>query len=168
MTLRDKTSPSSKQGSRRSARAGSWMAILAMTTLGVTSAGTLTTRVRGPSRLRDDRSYRLIVQSYDSAEGDLVGELPAKHARPVGSAQRAVTGAELRNGIDVQLVELRDAPSGDGVTKPVVVAWVEENGPELEFDGRRARPGPGSFYGVAHRDEPGSAREVTIALDRRA
>ena len=46
-------------------RSPSWMDLLAVTTLGVRSAGTVTARVRVVDALRPGRKYRLIVQSYD-------------------------------------------------------------------------------------------------------
>ena len=82
----------------------------------------------------------------------------------MGSYQRAVTAAELRNGVRVSLVELRQtAPVGnDGA----VVAWIEAGKPDLEFDGRTARPRPGSMVGLARRSAGGS--HVQIRLTRKA
>jgi hypothetical protein len=77
--------------------------------------------------------------------------------------QRAVTAADLRRGVRVDLVALRDGASS--VSQPVVVAWVENGEPDLEFDGRTARPGRGSLVGMARR----STREATtqISLTKR-
>jgi hypothetical protein len=45
-----------------------------------------------------------------------------------------------------------------------VVAWIEAGGPDLEFDGRTARPRLGSVYGVVKR---GARQDVVqISLDR--
>ncbi len=135
---------------------GSWLALLAATTIGA-GADTLRAEIRADG-LRDG-AYRLVVQTYDAARG----ALPATYARPVGSAQRAVTAAELRAGVLVNLVELRAAEtSGD---KPVVVAWVEAGEPNLEFDGRTARPRPGSVYGTARRADRRDV--VQISLNRK-
>jgi hypothetical protein len=74
----------------------------------------------------------------------------------------------MKRGVQVDLLELRqddnpsdgpstsssgghstdDAARGD-LTKALVLAWVEEGAADLEFDGRRARPQPGSFFGAA-------------------
>jgi hypothetical protein len=103
-------------------------------------------------------TYRLVVQSYDATGRD---------ARPVGSAQRAVSADELRHGVNVSLLELR-VGSGvvENVQSPMVVAWIEAGEPDLEFDGRTARPSPGSVYGVVSRESTQGV--VQISLDRRA
>src|SRR3989442_1233621 len=121
----------------RSPRARSWMALLAATTLGIDSADTVRAEVTSDADLVESQDYRLVVQSYDAS----VGALPGLRARPVGSVQRSVTGAELRQGVSVSLLELRQAASvatEDG--EPVVVAWIEDGKADLEFDGRMARP----------------------------
>jgi hypothetical protein len=130
--------------------------LLAATTLG-NGADTLHAEVRAKG-LSSKGAYRLVVQSYDQ----VASGLPARAARPVGSLQRAVTADELRNGVRVNLLELRD--SAGEATAPLVVAWIEAGDPDLEFDGRAARPQPGSIYGSVRR----SARQdaVQISLDR--
>jgi hypothetical protein len=142
----------------RTAAAGSWMALLAATTLG-DAAGTLRAEVRADGLSRG-AAYRLVVQSYDASEG----VLPGRDARPVGSVQRAVTADELRQGVRVDLLELRESATASHAHSPVVVAWIEAGAPNLEFDGRAARPAPGSVYGVVKR----GARQdrVRISLDR--
>lgn len=141
----------------RSAAAGSWLALLAVTTLG-DGADTLHAEVRADG-LREG-AYRLVVQSYDASDG----KVPGRHARPVGSAQRAVTADELRSGVHVNLLELRESAAETASERPVVVAWIEAGEPNLEFDGRNARPRPGSVYGVAKRDARQDA--VQISLNR--
>ncbi len=112
--------------------------------------------VQSDAGLADGRSYRLVVQSYDDPG-----------ASPVGSTQRPVTAAELRAGVRVGLLELRQArpvsDSLEGVSHatPVVVAWVEEGKADLELDGLRARPRPGSLRGTAPRT---SADAVQISV----
>lgn len=137
----------------RSARAGSWMALLAATTLG-DAADTVRAEVRADGL--KGGSYRLVVQSYDAESAGL----PGAKARPVGSMQRAVTADELRAGVQVSLLELRQA-SGPSSVDPMVVAWVEAGEPDLEFDARAARPGRGSVYGLAK-----GGRDVQISLKR--
>jgi hypothetical protein len=143
----------------RSAAAGSWIALLAATTLG-DAAGTLHAEVRAVG-LSDGGAYRLVVQSYDASDGPV----PGRHARPVGSVQRAVTADELREGVHVDLLELREGASATHTIRPVVVAWVEQGEPNLEFDGRTARPAPGSVYGVVKRNT--KQESVHISLNRK-
>jgi hypothetical protein len=143
----------------RSAAAGSWIALLAATTLG-DAAGTLHAEVRADG-LSDEKGYRLVVQSYDASDG----RVPARYARPIGSTQRAVTADELRQGVHVDLIELRENAPPAQADRPLVMAWIEAGEPNLEFDGRTARPAPGSVYGVVKR----AARQasVHISLDRK-
>jgi hypothetical protein len=139
----------------RTAAAGSWLALLAATTLG-DAADTLRAEVRAAG-LAGTGNYRLVVQSYDA---------PGRDARPVGSIQRSVSADELRHGINVNLLELRHASPPAQVQSPLVVAWIEAGEPDLEFDGRNARPTPGSVYGVVKRDATQGV--VQIKLNRKA
>jgi hypothetical protein len=150
------TRKSSKMHKARTAAAGSWLALLAASTLG-DAAGTLRAEVRADG-LSSGAMYRLVVQSFDATGGD---------ARPVGSMQRSVTADELRDGVHVHLLELRQpATQASSQENPLVVAWVEAGSPDLEFDGRNARPSPGSVYGVVKRAAtPGV---VQISLNRKA
>ncbi|MGH7296495.1 MAG: hypothetical protein ACRELB_16275 [Polyangiaceae bacterium] len=152
MAQRRRTTPR-----RRTAAAGSWLALLAATTLG-DGADTLQADIQAHG-VRDG-AYRLVVQSYDA---DL-GGVPGFDARPVGSVQRAVTAAELRDGVRVNLLELRPHEDTVATGRPMVVAWIEAGDPDLEFDGRRARPQPGSVYGLVRRDAKQDA--VRISLNR--
>src|ERR1700679_1892351 len=94
--------PAPRSRTKRSAAAGSWLALLAMTTLG-DGADTLHAEVRAQG-LREG-AYRLVVQSYDATHGGV----PGRDERPVGSTQRAVTADELRSGVHVNLLELRES-----------------------------------------------------------
>jgi len=145
------------QATTRSAAAGSWLALLAAVTLG-DGADTLRAEVRAHG-LRAG-AYRLVVQSYDASDG----RVPGRDARPVGSLQRAVTADELQHGVHVNLLELREAAVATQGERPMVVAWIEAGEPNLEFDGRTARPRPGNMYGVARRDVGDDA--VHISLNR--
>lgn len=138
------------------ARAGSWMALLAATTLGVTG-GTVRAQVTASdSEIVDGATYRLVVQTYDGPV--------ARGARPVGSFQRVVTGAELKSGVRVNLLELRESIFADSPEKGRVVAWLEAGSSgDLEFDGRRARPAAGSVMGQARRSDG----TVQISLNRK-
>jgi hypothetical protein len=144
----------------RSAAAGSWLALLAATTLG-DAANTLRAEVRADVGPSDGAMYRLVIQSYDKSDG----AVPGRDARPVGSMQRSVTADELRQGVHVNLLEIRESlpPGADG-QKPFVVAWIDRGASDLEFDARRARPGRGTVYGLATRDASQGA--VQISLDR--
>ena len=135
------------------------MALLASTTLGLEGANTVRADVQADEDLADSRDYRLVVQSFDAREG----KHPNPGARPVGSYQRSVTAAELRSGVRVHLVELRK--SATGPSEGAVVAWIEAGKPDLEFDGRTARPRPGSIYGLARK--PAGASPVQIRLTRK-
>ena len=135
-------------------RASSWMALLAATTLGVDGVSTLSAEVRADADLADSRDYRLVVQSYD-------GETSSFAARPVASFQRAVTAAELRRGVRVSLVELRQNAAVDNDGQ--VVAWIEQGKPDLEFDGRTARPRPGSMQGLARRAAGGEPVQIRLS-----
>jgi len=150
---------STLRNARTAAAAGSWLALLAATTLG-DAADTLRAEVRAAG-LSGGGTYRLVVQSYDET---------GRGARPVGSVQRAVSADELRQGIHVNLLELRQASGSSAVAEPsqnpMVVAWIEAGEPDLEFDGRKARPTPGSVYGVVKRASTQGV--VQISLDRRA
>jgi hypothetical protein len=134
------------------------MALLAATTLG-DAAGTLHAEVRAEGL--SEGAYRLVVQSY-GARG---GRLPTEHARPIGSLQREVTADQLRQGVHVNLLELREGIAANEAASPTVVAWVESGKPDLEFDGRKARPRAGSVYGISKRRSRQDV--VQINLDRR-
>lgn len=140
----------------------SWLALLAAATLGSGMAGAVRTQVRLDPEADTDlgrRSYRLVVQSY-AANALRDGELPGATRRPLGSVQRAVTREELERGVCVGVPELgREAGDDDGV----MVAWIEPGEPDLEFDGRRARPGRDALWGRAS----ASGADVAIRLDRR-
>ena len=86
----------------------------------------------------------------------------------MGSIQRSVSADELRQGVHVNLLELRQqaAVASADVQSPMVVAWIEAGEPDLEFDGRTARPSPGSVYGVVKR--AATQGVVQITLDRKA
>jgi hypothetical protein len=142
----------------RSVAAGSWLALLAATTLG-DGADTLHAEVR--ARGLTAGAYRLVVQSYDASHG----RVPGRDARPVGSVQRSVTADELQNGVHVNLLELRESAAAATRERPMVVAWIEAGEPDLEFDGRTARPRPGNVYGVARRE--GRQDAIQISLNRK-
>jgi hypothetical protein len=136
----------------RTARAGSWMALLAAATLG---EGVSTVRAEVSAEgLTDARSYRLVVQSYATQ--------PGARSKPLGSKQRVVTGAELRRGVRIDLVEMHGGAPGSVGDSPVVLAWVEDGQGALEFDGRQARPGTDSVSGVVARG--GDEDRVSIRL----
>jgi hypothetical protein len=152
--------PKPPNRARSAAAAGSWLALLAATTLG-DAANTVRAEVRADVGPSDGSMYRLVIQSYDKSDG----VVPGRDARPIGSMQRSVTADELRQGVHVNLLEIRDALAvGPGVAKPVVVAWIDTGASDLEFDARRARPGRGSVYGVASREARQDA--VQIRLNR--
>lgn len=159
-----------RPASERVRTAGSWMALLAATTLGSeVAAESVRAEVRADASLPGD-TYRLIVQSYDAT----TAALRDGRAKPVGSMQRFVSAEELRAGIRVDFVELRDAhvTSGEGSgargdeARPLVVAWLEgsDAAGDYDVDARDARPAKESVFGSAHR----SSGDVKIRLRRRA
>jgi hypothetical protein len=128
------------------------LALVVATTLG-DAVDTLRAEVRADGLSEGD--YRLVVQSYDTL---------GRRSRPVGSAQRTVTADELRAGVQVHVIALRERAAAAQVDNPYVVAWIEAGGPDLEFDGLTARPRPGSVYGVVRRTATQGA--VHISLNR--
>jgi len=143
----------------------SWLALVAATTLGAARADTVQAEIEiDPHAVTAEGPYRLIVQSYPKAQLDAAA-LPSETARPLGSAQRAVTHAELTRGIRVDLVEIADDIANAKENGGVVVAWVEPGEPTLEYDARRARPSPGSVWGLAA--VPKETATVQLRLDRK-
>jgi hypothetical protein len=137
----------------------SWMSLLASTTLGVDgSSFRALVRADASAGIDESASYRLIVQSYDGSI--------RRGARPVGSTQRVVSGADLLGGVDVSLVELRAVSSRGEASKGLVVAWIEEGTVDLELDARAARPGPEHAFGSVRRTSF-DASSVHIALTRK-
>ena len=111
----------------------SWTALLADTAGGLTGLGRRRVRVRQPVSATTPEGLRLVVQSY--RERDVSAGRPLAYARPLSSAQRAVSPDQLRYGIQLDLVHFED--HDDDV---VVIAWAEEGEPDLDFDGLEARP----------------------------
>jgi hypothetical protein len=150
-----------KKARVRSAAAGSWIALVAATTLG-DAAVPVRAEVRATG-LSENGVYRLVVQSYD-AEG---AQVPGRYSRPVGSLQRSVTADEMRHGVHVSLVEFRGhTDTVKDEREPVLVAWVEAGEPDLEFDGRTARPQPGSVYGVVRRGSDSDVVQISLTRKR--
>jgi len=156
------TRSSVRERRRRSTR-GSWIALVAATTLG-DAAGAVRAEVRAEG-LTSGQVYRLVVQSFD--RGTAHG--PGRDERPIGSVQRVVTGDELRHGVLVSVVEMR---GGSGTTaasaSPVVLAWVDAGEGDLEWDGRMARPQRGSVYGVARRAKTSDTVQISLNRTRTA
>lgn len=142
------------------AESASWLALVAATSLGIPHAETVRAEIKLPPEALDSAGrYRLIVQSYDTLGRPSL--IPS--GKPRASTQRTVTPADLVDGVRIDLIELGDEESGAGRR---VIAWVEPGEANLEFDARRAKPTPGSFYGVA--PSGSAAREaVEIVLDQR-
>lgn len=132
----------------------SWMALVAATTLGLSNIQYVRTTVAslGVAPGLQGGSCRLIVQSY--AKGSITSDHIADDAKPLASAQRSVTNEELALGVHIDLVHV-DAASSDEA--PLVVAWLEQGEPDLEFDGRRARPGEGALFGHQQATRGGSS-----------
>ncbi len=147
-----------------SARAVSWLALVAATTAGVGLVHRVRAAVSADIRAlgRSEIGYRLIVQSY-APESLGSRELPTLRARPLASSQRAVTVEELQRGVRVELLGVTS--TGDAM--PVIVAWVERGRPDLEFDALEARPSKDAVYGVAAAATSEPAQATPIVLSRR-
>ncbi len=143
------------------AESASWLALVAATSLGIAHAETLRAEIKlPPEALESGGRYRLIVQSYDTL--GRASLIPS--GRPRASTQRTVTQADLVDGVRIDLIELGDQEAARSARR--VIAWVEPGEANLEFDARRAKPMPGSFFGVApSANEP--KESVEIVLDRR-
>ena len=143
------------------AESASWLALVAATSLGIAHAETVRAEIKlPPEAFETGGRYRLIVQSYDTLGRPSL--IPS--GKPRASTQRTVTPADLANGVRIDLIELgeeEDARSGRRV-----IAWVEPGEADLEFDARRAKPTPGSFFGIAPSGNE-SRESVEIVLDRR-
>lgn len=143
---------------QRVVSAASWMSLLAATTLGVSGVNQVRAHISAGEKVVGDGELRLIVQSY-RRDRLRDGQRPERDARPLASAQRAITAEELRHGVNVSFVELEsDATDSDSV----VVAWVENGSANLDFDALEARPAEGSYYGVAQ----GTAGDLVVRLAR--
>lgn len=128
----------SSSHARKAVQSASWMSLLALS-LGVASSRTTSTEIRGEAPSGRGPMW-LVVQEY---EADAEGNLP-RRARARTFTQRKITPAELRKGVQVELVDLSDKRTpGDRV----VVAWVERGEVGTSFDGRTAKPAPGSVVG---------------------
>jgi len=144
-----------------SAAAGaSWMALLAVTSLGAVSVERMRAEVSAQDlAAATSAGYRLIVQSY--APSLLANQLPGANHRPLASVQRAVTAEELAHGIAVDVLQI-DGHSNEQA--PIIVAWIEHGAPDLELDALRARPSRGAVYGIGQ----SSAGSAQIVLRRQA
>ena len=143
------------------AESASWLALVAATSLGIAHAETVRAEIKlPPEALESGGRYRLIVQSYDTLGRKSL--IPS--GRPRASTQRTVTPADLVDGVRIDLIELGDEEASRSERR--VIAWVEPGEANLEFDARRAKPMPGSFYGVAPSGNE-SRESVEIVLDRR-
>jgi hypothetical protein len=111
----------------------SWTALLADTSWGLSGLGRRRVRVRQRPASSASEALRLVVQSY--RERDVIAGRPGPYARPLASAQRAVSRDQLMHGIQLDLVHFED--HADDV---VVIAWAEEGEADLDYDGLEARP----------------------------
>ncbi|HEY3667384.1 MAG TPA: hypothetical protein VGL19_15360 [Polyangiaceae bacterium] len=144
-----------------SAAAGaSWMALLAVTSLGAVSVERMRAEVSAPDlAAATSAGYRLIVQSY-ARDSVGAGQLPGASHRPLASVQRSVTAEELTRGVAVDVLQIDQVNAGD----QMIVAWLEHGAPDLEFDALRARPDRSSAVGVAQASQ-GSAHIVLRRQD---
>jgi hypothetical protein len=140
------------------------MTLVAATTVGLPALQRVRAEVSAdtpelPRETRDE--YRLVVHSY--AAENVVNGVPVLHARPLASAQRSVTVEELSRGVAVDVVGVDAQRSDDAV----IVAWLERGAPNLEFDGRRARPGRDAYIGIAKTRGDVTEPQAHVVLSRR-
>lgn len=110
----------------------SWTSLLADTSSGLTGLGRRRVRVHQRGA-HGHEGLRLVVQSY--RERDVIAGRPRPYARPLASAQRAVSPDQLHFGVQLDLVQFE----GDD-EDVVVIAWMEDGDTDLDFDGLEARP----------------------------
>ena len=125
----------------------SWFALVATTLLGSEQMSRSRARVQADlsGRARGQQSeerFRLVVQSYAPGVLDDLG-IPMADARPLGSTQRFVNAEELRRGVSVDLVQLEESPEA------TLIAWLEWDGADLDFDALTARPTQEAWRGCA-------------------
>lgn len=111
----------------------SWTSLLAHTSTGLTGLGRCRVRVHQRGAHTSHEGLRLVVQSY--RERDVIAGRPRPYARPLASAQRAVSPDQLHFGVQLDLVSFEG--DDDDV---VVIAWMEDGDTDLDFDGLQARP----------------------------
>ncbi|MCC6217803.1 MAG: hypothetical protein IT376_23290 [Polyangiaceae bacterium] len=114
---------------------GSWLALVASTTMGIAAAARVRAEVQARIAAGDDAPLRLVVQSFAQ-------DLRGAAGRPVASVQREVTREELARGVAVDLLQL-----GAEEAAGTVVAWVEPGRADLTLDGLSAVPGDGAWVG---------------------
>jgi hypothetical protein len=160
--MKAKEKPSQPGVKRRVvAESASWLALVAATSLGIAHAETVRAEIKlPPEAFETGGRYRLIVQSYDTLGRPSL--IPA--GKPRASTQRTVTAADLVDGVRIDLIELGDEEASRSDRR--VIAWVEPGEANLEFDARRAKPMPGSFFGVAPTGKE-TNESVENVLDRR-
>ena len=146
--------PASSKTSAPSSQ-GSWLALLSSITLGP-NASLLRVNVMAsaPPVAAQKTPLRLVAQVYSTRA--LCKGRPLPGARPLASAQRAVSTDSLAQGVSIPLAGFDRTPSfggsraGGSYDRFVAVAWVEPGVANLEFDGANARPPLASSVGVAY------------------
>ncbi len=136
----------------------SWSSLVA-TTLGLDDYGRVWVRVR--AAVPGNEACRLVVQLYPAAAAE-PGVAIQRYARPLASAQRAVTPEELRQGLEVMLVHWMSGHPA--IDETVLIAWVEPGEADLEFDGLRARPAQTAYVGMCRPEH----ERASIVLERSA
>lgn len=148
--------------SHRASAAASWMALLA-TTIGPKYYGRVRAQISADGlSSQPGRNYRLVAQAYRAASVP-AGVVPGQRARPLGSAQRSVTVEQLRKGVALDIVQLGDESGAH--ESPVVLAWIEPGEPDLEYDARRARPGPEAVVALGRGRLDGGSGETCVVLN---
>lgn len=119
----------------------SWSSLVAQTTAGLDAVSTTRVRVTMATMPWLPRQgCRLVVQSY-SRDQLGAGGTPSKHARPLGSAQRAVTWLDLALGVELDIVGFHGGVLPEDC---VLYGWVEPGAADLDCHGLVARPEHGA------------------------
>lgn len=124
------------------------MTLLAGATLGSETVVPLRAEVRGSvaNRAGAEWGCRLVVQAYPSGVCSS-GCVPGRGVRPLGAVQLAVSQSDLRDGVQVEILQV----GAEQVLRSgsVLVAWVEPGVANLAYDGLSARPGPDAVVAVS-------------------
>ena len=129
-------------GVSATSEAGSWLSLVAAATLGLTFVSQLRAEVSANTLGWPEQSLRMIVQAYAPDTLDAQG-LPTLGARPLASTQRVVRTEDLARGVCVDLIQLA------GGQDSVLVAWLEPDEADLDFDALGARPPKDAWFGLA-------------------
>ena len=143
---------------------GSWIALLAATTLGVDGANTVHAEVRADEDLVESRDYRLVVQSFDARRGGSPGRAraPSRHLPAGRDRRRASHGVCGQPG----RAPTEQAPGCDRATAPWSRGLRPESQTSSSTAGRRARARAACTGSLGSRPVPRPCRFASLARSR--